>query len=473
MFKNKVVEKYVQNLKDTDNIGTTLLYSKRDYLELYKVVMDVLKKNKDASIEEIREQLYERSGLENVLRKIYLEQLKAPGAVISFGTFRHQDKFVIGNKQEIVINDGKIDIDIKEMQEDTIFDIASCTKVFTSIVMLRLSLRSDVSLNDKVTKYAPQFKNLDNVTLYDLLTFIPLITERRIDNAKSIEEAENILFTARVKTPSEKEYKDRYNDIAPMVLKYVIEKIIGMPFDKYIHENILDKLGMNDTHVKVPSYKLDKVANSNYAISIIPNGGIDINANSPLGVATDKKAVVLGQPEGILSGHAGLFSSIDDMVLFAKGMAYGLTIRPALYREMAKNRTPDDIVKFDGFKYTPSYGYLCNVKNNDPRFALIYPGLSGQSIGQTGWSGSFIAIDPLNKINVNLLSNRTHNRIVSIDPNARHRLPVGLVDSSNYWFDRKTVTDACSKLALQEKMLEDIVGEENVPIETNKVRILK
>ena len=159
--------------------------------------------------------------------------------------------------------------------------------------------------------------------------------------------------------------------------------------------------------------------------------------------------------------------------MFAKSLSCGITIHPAQYREMARNRTPDDIVKYDGFKYTPSYGYLCNVKNNDPRFALIYPGLSGQSIGQTGWSGSFIAIDPLNDINVNLLSNRTHNRIVSMNPSERYRLNTGLIDSSNYWFDRKTVTDACSKLALQEKMLEDIVGEANVPLKTYKVRTLK
>ncbi|MBR4672645.1 MAG: beta-lactamase family protein [Bacilli bacterium] len=474
MLKNKIVEGFVENLKDTDNIGTTLMYSKRDYLELYKVVMDVLKRNKDADISEIREELYKRSGVEEIVRKVYLEQLKAPGAVMSFGTCNHQERIIVGNKQEIVMNNGKVSIDLQEMDEDTIFDLASCTKLFTAVAMLKLALRPDVELKDQVTKYVPEFKNLQGVTLHDLLMYLPLITEGRIDNAKDKEEAEKILLTARVKTPEEMYQKSRYNDIAPMVLKYVIEKITGMNLYDYISQTILQPTAMTSTYVKVPGYALERVANNNYAIHLLPNGSTYIDQSAPIGTVTDKKAAILGQPEGNLSGHAGLFSTVKDMVNFSQGMIHGLIIHPAMYREMAKNRTQNDRVKYDGFIYTPSYGYLCNVKNNDPKYTAIYPGLSGQSVCQTGWSGSFVGVDKLNGINVTLLSNRTHNRVLSYpDGGAQRVKQLGLVDASNYYFDRKLVTDICSRLALQERMLEEIIGDEIKNTKTEKVRILK
>ena len=474
MLKDDIINGFLKRQNDTTDVLQRNKFSKEEYEKLLYSVLSVLNENKDASLEEIREKLYEQSGLEEILRDFYLTKLKAPGAVISFGTDKHQDKFVIGNKQEVDTIDGRFSISIKPNGEDTIYDLASVTKLFTSVAVLQLVGNSHISLSDKVKKYLPEFKNIGNLTIYDLLIYAPLITERRIDSADSFAEAEQILFGVRAKTSREARSNDRYNDIAPMVLKYIVEKVTGIPFEMYVKENILDKAGMQNTFVKVPAIKYESIASNNFPITLLPGGGLNIDETIPLGYSSDKKAVVLGQPSGKLPGHAGLFATCDDMVQFSKSLIDGTILQPELVREISKNRTQKDKALYGDIKYNPSYGFLCNSKNHDPIFNTVSYALSGKSLSQSGWSGTYVAIDPLNNINLTLLSNRTHNRVISSDPNEKNRLAsLGLIDSSLYGFERKVVTDACIRLAIQEKMLEEIFKEDVPTEEKPKVKILK
>lgn len=474
MLRNDIIDKFITRLNDTDDVQQMNLYSKQEYEDLLRVVLEVLNENKDASINEIREELFKRSGLEQLLTDFYLRDLKAPGAVLSFGTSKYQEQIVIGNKQEVDMNSGSFKINLQPNEADTIYDLASVTKLFTAVSILQLAGKSELSIADKASKYLPEFKNLGNITIYDLLTYVPLITRERIDSAHTIDEAESYLFSARPKTRSEAYGTDRYNDIAPMILKYIVEKVTGIPFDQYVKENILEKAGMNNTFVKVPSYKLNKVANNNYPLRLLSNGSVSIDQTIPIGNASDKKAVALGQPEGILPGHAGLFSTSEDMTKFSKGIISGLVLHPALTKEMAKNRTLNDTVISGNIIYNPSYGFLCNSKNHSSTFTDVFPGLSGRSFSQSGWSGTYVAIDPVNDINLSLLSNRTHNRVINLDPTQSYRLRgTGLVDTSVYGFERRKITDACMKLALQEKMLEELLKDDIVKEDKPKKRILR
>lgn len=474
MVKNDIIDKFIIRLNDTEDVQQLNLYSKQEYEDLLRVVLDVLNEKKDASIDDIREELFKRSGLEQLLNDFYLRDLKAPGAVLSFGTSKYQEQIIIGNKQEVDMNNGSFKINLQPNEVDTIYDLASVTKLFTAVSILQLAGKRELSIADKASKYLPEFKNLGNITIYDLLTYVPLLTNYRIDSACTRDEAENYLFSARPKTKSESYGTDRYNDIAPMILKYIVEKVSGIPFDQYVKENILDKAEMNNTFVKVPSYKLNKVASNNYPIKLLSTGGLSIDQTITIGNSSDKKAVALGQPEGILSGHAGLFSTSEDMTKFSKGIISGLILHPALTKEMAKNRTLNDFVISGNTIYNPSYGFLCNSKNHNSTFTDVFPGLSGRSFSQSGWSGTYVAIDPINDINLTLLSNRTHNRIIAVDPTQSFRLRgTGLVDTSVYGFERRKITDACMKLALQEKMLEEIFNDDIVREEKPKERILR
>ncbi len=456
MFKNynKIVDSLVEAHNEAENITQKNLYPKEYYQQLLNTVLRVLKNNKDASLNEIRYFLYKNSGIEDLIRNFFLIEKKAPGAVISFGTDKYQEKLVIGNSQEITLDDNNQIIDFKkEMNENSIFDLASCTKLFTSCAILKLAGEGVIRLDDNVKYYLPQFNNLGNHNIFDLLTFQPYYTKERIDSANSIEEAEKILFTAQ---PDSTEYKDRYNDIAPMILKYVVEKVTNQSFYDYVKENILDKGNMTNTFVRIPDDKKDSVVNFNYSYFVDKSNNYILRKDSEIGIATDKKAVKLGQPLGILSGHAGLFSTCDDIVSFEQGLINGNILHPDLTRQMAINRTGYNVVHSNGITYIPYYGFLCNSKHPNKHFSDVYQPLSGYSLSGSGWTGTHITIDPVNKINLVFLSNRTHNRIVSNSSNIKNNK---IIDSSSYAFQRKEITNACLNLAIQEKILEDIIGK--------------
>ena len=124
----------------------------------------------------------------------------APGMVMCYETPKYSETIILGNKKEIIMTDkGDFVSKIEKMEENTIFDLASITKIFTSFSILLLEQRGNLSIYDEVIKYDPRFKNLKGITLFDLLTFqVPLKTTKRIDGVKSREEAEELLFSIEI-----------------------------------------------------------------------------------------------------------------------------------------------------------------------------------------------------------------------------------------------------------------------------------
>lgn len=479
------IDKYINTLYLNQNIGADNaqknLYTKGKYLRLLQNVLLVLRDNKDASIDELRSKLYKKSNLESILRDFFLECKKAPGAVISYGTKNYQETITIGNKQEVVMENGILTPKKEIMTEDAIFDLASTTKMFTSICILKLVQEGLLNLNDELVKYVPDFRYLKGLTILELLTFEPLQTPRKIDSTEDREEAENILFEAvRREVPKG---AGIYNDIAPMALKYVIEKITGMKYYDFLKQEVLDKLGMDDTLVSIPKGKITRVSNSNYDGRFYQDGNVIIRTKAHKGIATDDKARILGQPEGILSGHAGLFSTSSDMTKLARALIENKVLNLDIRDEMAKNRRGYAFIKPDGTKnYAQYFGMLVYSKNPDLSSSEVQHSLSGKSFAAAGWTGTQTTIDPINNLNFTLLSNRSHNRMTFIDPSQRWRtiqndvlgyksiiLPNGyeMMDASRYAFERDEVIRCCIELILQYKMLEDITGYSKDIIEEN------
>ncbi|MBR3661033.1 MAG: beta-lactamase family protein [Bacilli bacterium] len=469
----KDLDSYIDTLYQNQNIGADKtqknLYSKEKYLRLLQNVLLVLRDNKDASIEELRNKLYEQSNLEYMIRDFFLDLKNAPGAVISYGTKNYQETITIGNKQEVIMENGTLVLKKEIMSEDAIFDLASTTKMYTSICILKLVQDNLLKLDDELVKYVPEFKYLNGVTILDLLTFEPLETPEKIDSTEDRNEAEHILFQA---TRRESNGTGIYNDIAPMALKYVIENITGMKYYDFLKQEVLDKINMNDTLVNIPKEKIDRVSNGNYDGRYDKHGNLIIRTKALKGIATDDKARILGQPEGNLSGHAGLFSTVSDMTKLARALIENKILNLEIRDEMAKNRRGYAFIKPDGTKnYAQYFGMLVYSKNPILASSEVRHFLSGKSFAAAGWSGTQTTIDPINNLNFTLLSNRSHNRMTYIDPSQRWRiiqndvlgyrsiiLPNGyeMMDATRYAFDRDEVINHCIELALEYKMLEEI-----------------
>ncbi len=242
---------------------------------------------------------------------------------------------------------------------------------------------------------------------------------------------------------------------------------------------------MKDTLVKIDKDKIERVASGNADVRITKDGKIIERNYIKKGISTDDKARVLGQPEGNLSGHAGLFSSAQDMEKFANALIYNCLISSHLRNTLAKNKTGYLYTNPDGTKGASQYlGSLCYSKNPLLSNSEVYHPLSGSSFAIAGWSGTQFTIDPINEISLFLGSNRSHNRITI---NAQSKkiitnengekvviLPSGrvVIDASRYAFERDdAIIHPSLELAFKLKILEDILNIKEVKKESSRTLI--
>lgn len=473
MFE-KFLEQYVDILYNRQNEGAAIeqqgLYSKQQYYELLKPVVELVLDDKDYSIEELRKKLFDASHIRENLNDFIYKKEMVPGLVFSYGTKNYKETVVIGNRQEVSLDsDGRMIPALEKMTEDTIFDLASVTKLFTSLSILKLVQDGVIHIDDEVVKYCPKFQNLKGVTIYDLMTFgVPLKTNGRVDRASSREEAEQILYNIEV--DQESNNMRPYTDMGAMVLKYVIESVCGTNYYTFVDENILKPLKMNDTHVVVPKYKIERVASTNLDGLYYKDGNFSITKNAPKGVVYDPKARILGQSEGNLSGHAGLFSTVNDMTTLAKGIISGQVIDENYVEMMAKNRTGKKYIEDDKEKYIQYLGMLCYSKNPILANSELFHAMSGKSLASAGWTGTQLTVDPINELYFFMAGNRSHNRMTFIDVAQRDKvttdengkktimLPNGdiKVDATRFAWDRDAaIVHPVLKLTIQYKMLDD------------------
>lgn len=460
----ELIDIYTKKLHDNHNVGADYyqrdLCSEKRFYELIKPVFLLLKEKPDLSLDEYRNQLYQNSNIEKILKKYVLEEGKVPGYSISYGTKYYKENIIIGNKEEVKKDEnGKVIFSSSKMKEDTIFDLASTSKIFTLLAVLKLAQDGIIKLTDKIIWYAPQFKNLDNVTIFDLLTFsVPLITSERLDGVKDAAKAQELLFNISI---SNEKNSRIYTDMGAMVLKYVVESAAQKPIYKYLEDTFLCKIGMSDTAEKIDNDNIDRVAPTNLGIRIT-EGGEYIIEDSPIKKDVyDKKARILS---GFgFAGHAGLFSTSNDMAKLGKELISYNIINKESLDNASELRTPLN---------RQYYGFLTFLKNRIP-YSEICPILSAKSIASPGWCGTYFAFDPVNQIYVFCGTNRSHNRIISV-PNGIslfkdeygndciiNKENRKIIDASKYSNEKDAIVEKISELLIQYRCLEDVINLNN------------
>ena len=239
----------------------------------------------------------------------------------------------------------------------SVFDLASVTKLFTGLCLMKLKEDSLLDFSRPVSFYDPRFENLKDTPVDALAKFaFTLKTPCRLDACGSREEALEALFAA---FPAEKPDRRIYSDIPAMVLKYVIETAAGMPFMDCVRKTVLEPAGMRETWAKVPEGRIAdcQVYSPEYRIE---NGKRIVRAGLRPGVPHDPKAAVLQGDTGDLCGHAGLFSTAADMERFCRAVLARKIVGEESLRETAVNRTGRLLE--DG-TYTQYLGIQCYVRH--------------------------------------------------------------------------------------------------------------
>lgn len=461
----KFLESYAQmllmNHNDAKEVVQRNLVTKDDYLNILRPVVDLIKENKDDSLDELREKLYLQSDVDEILKDAIYNRKMAPGAVVTYGTSNYKNVISLGKTSDFE--------DSISTDENTIYDLASVTKLFTSLSIQLLDEMNQINLNDKITDYLPWLPGLGDTTINELLTFNkPVKTNGRIDKANNKEEAFEIFKSIEV--DYENDGKRPYTDMGAMVLKYIVEKVSGMSFYDFVRKYILKKANMDNTFVSIPEEKLNNLALTGYDGFYYKDGNYRINNSVQKGDCYDAKARIMGQKNGDLSGHAGLFSTADNM----SNLAIALINREIITNEdllhMGDNKTG---VNGKSIQYL---GKLCYSKNPVQEDSEIYHPLSGRAFASAGWTGTQLTVDPDNNIFYSLLSNRSNNRMTFIDADKKSlvftgknsekliTLPNGktMIDATRYAWDRDSLlVHPIIKLAIQNKFLEDCMKQYN------------
>ena len=501
-YIDSFIDRYIDELIIKQNTGVSNdlknIFSRKEYYELLYPVVETLKVSKDKSLAELRKELFDKSNIFEYVKSIVDKGLTS-GVEINMSTNSFNQNIIYGNTQDYIRNESGIFIPNKvQMQGDTIFDLASVTKLFTSLaIMTILQDNKDFSLDDELVKYCPQFKYLKGVTIYDLLTFrVPLMSDGRIDDARDYDEACKRLFNMKVNMKSAVLTPNisPYSDMGAMALKFVVEAYTKIDFYSYIKERILDKLEMKDTHVIVPEYDLARCVNTDYTGIIDANGILRIRDEHGIGNVYDDKARIMQKgPNGKqeLSGHAGMFSTTSDMNKLARSLIDSSIINENIRNEMATNRTGRTYMDDNGnLKLRNYFGYLVYSKHPLSQAELWAP-VSGRSFASAGWLGNYLGIDPLNGTSLFIGANKANARLTQIAPKYKDLLSTRedgitgikiknldddyfMVNSSRYaWVKDDLLVRPCTKLLIQYRMLEDFYNIDKTNTDKDIININK
>ncbi len=294
--------------------------------------------------------------------------------------------------------------------EDTLYDLASLTKLMTGLLVMRLHEEGLLDLSAPITRYAPQLKNLQSVTVDQALGFeIGLVTPERVDAQPSAEEARRVLEQI---APQPNGDGRAYSDMHAMVLKLVLEGAAGERYMPLLQSRILTPLGMADTCCRVPESQRHRCAVFDGEHRLERGRYVTRWGIAP-GTPHDPKARVLNLDGDDCCGHAGLFSTLGDMARLCQGVLRERVVSRASLRRMAQNRTGRAL---PGGGYTQYLGSLCYVKHPVQYFSEIPVYESDEAIGISGFTGHHLSIDPKNGVFVLYLGNRVMNRLTVFVP---------------------------------------------------------
>jgi uncharacterized protein YbbC (DUF1343 family)/CubicO group peptidase (beta-lactamase class C family) len=279
------------------------------------------------------------------------------------------------------------------MTVDTIFDCASLTKLIaTTSSLMKLFEQGKFRLNDRITSYIPEFQGgQSDITIRHLFTHfsglkpdVPLKPEWTGN-----ETGLRLAYTEKPAGPPGVRFV--YSDINFILLGELVHRLSGQPLNEYARQHVFLPLGMQETMFLPPPSLTPRIA---------PTERPTRDALPLRGVVHDPTTRFMGG----VAGHAGVFSTADDLSRFAQMMIGGgeldgvRFVSPLTVAKFTEPQTPPDQTILRGLGWDIDSPYSSN------RGELFPIG----SFGHTGFTGTSIWIDPATRTYVILLANSVH-----------------------------------------------------------------
>ena len=315
------------------------------------------------------------------------------------------------------------------MDKDTIFDLASVTKLFTATAVMQLWDEGKIDLDAPVARYLPKFgvNGKSAITVRELLTHTsglgPDPLTPLFDVPGGRHERIDYVLQLPLEYPPETRYV--YSDSNFITLGALIEKVSGEREDEFVQQHLATPLHMGSTMFNPPASLKPRIAASEYQPwndrGLLWGQVEDGNAWAMSGVA----------------GHAGLFSDAHDLAVFGQMMLNEGTYngKQILSKRAIKLIETDWDAKFPGdstgLGWSINRGYLMGA-------------LTGtHTIGHEGYTGTMITIDKPNDVVAILLTNRVHptrvgasvvTAIRQVNTDVAAAIPVAVPGGGDAWF---------------------------------------
>jgi uncharacterized protein YbbC (DUF1343 family)/CubicO group peptidase (beta-lactamase class C family) len=290
------------------------------------------------------------------------------------------------------------------MTADTIFDLASLTKVFaTAPSVLLLMEQGKLRLADPAARYLPEFaaKEKGQITIRQLLTHtagLPAIP--KVSDGATTAQVLQAIYDAEPISPPGMRFV--YSDCDFILLGEIVHRLSGQPLNEFAEKNLFAPQNMRETRFLPPAEWKPRIA---------PTEEVDLPEGAKAG--SGRGRILRGEVHdprargmGGVAGHAGLFSTADDLARFCfLLLAGGVTLEarrifsPEILIRASTAETPPWVPSVRGL------GWDIDTSFSSPRGDIFPVGLS---YGHTGFTGTSVWIDPTSQTFVILLGNSVH-----------------------------------------------------------------
>jgi len=306
------------------------------------------------------------------------------------------------------------------MTTDTLFDVASLTKVFaTTFGVMLLADRGEIALDAPLAKYLPMFdrEQKRDITIRHLLSHRSGLPPWRPVYCHAANKAEAAAYIASVPLQAPVGAKYHYSDLNFMLLGYVIETVSGRPLDKFLDENLYEPLGLKDTSFHPQERARARIAATSEGnplelrMAMADSFGDKCDEDAEvfrrwrryvlIGEVNDGNAFYAHQG---VAGHAGLFSTAADLKILAdllngRGAYRGKSLISTGTVKMFLS--PDDLGNGLGWQLRAEV-----IKAKDA---------PAGSFGHTGFTGCNVLVVPDREITIIFLTNRQHEGLVGTE----------------------------------------------------------
>ena len=328
--------------------------------------------------------VYDFSEIDNLMQEAIKDEI-FPGAVLAVG---HRGRLVYHKPF------GKFtyDKDDQEVTKKSIFDLASVSKVIgTTSAAMFLYDEGLLELDKKVIDYLPKFNNngKDKITVRNLLLhnsgLIAFVEYYK--KFKTKEEVIDAIMNSKLKYPTGTDYV--YSDLGLITLQQIIEKLAGKPLDIFLKEKLFDPIGMKRTMYN---------PGAEFLYDVLPTEVDDyFRMTTVKGKVHDENAYLLGG----VAGHAGLFSTAEDLSKFMQMMLNG-----GIYG--GKRYFKESTVANWTTKQTEQSSRGLGWDTKSEGASSFGNKFSLNSFGHTGFTGTSVWADKDNDVYIVLLTNRVH-----------------------------------------------------------------